>query len=187
MDMTVMNLMRNGGQMVNDVEEIKEQVGVVIGENTVLKSIIEKQGAVIVAIKDELGVMSRKIDSMQDEVTYNKKTTDEIKHVKFVGQTTELLPTALERAKKMTNKQIRRLIHRAARSHKGGWQKGYTHIYVRFEEATGINLYDEGKTVLKKSDEIEGWVKDPSYINTILKKDKQLEAAAVCMQIVADS
>lgn len=191
--MTVLNFMRNSGQVVGNVEEIITKVDVVIQENSVLKmlleqqnSFIETQSAVIVAIKDELGVLGRKLDKMQDEVTVNMKTTDEIKHTKFYGQVTKLLPSAIERAEDMAGSEIRKLIHRAAMTNPGGRRKGYTEIYVKFQEVTGVCLYTEGQMRLKESDGIDGWKKDPSYINTIFKKGLQTEAAVVCMQMLAD-
>lgn len=184
--MSVVNLFRNGGQMVGDVEEIKGLVVSVIKENDLLKGIIERQGAIIVSIKDEIGTMSRKLDSIQDEVTYSKNTTDEIKHTKFVGQTMKLLPTAVEKAKQMSGKQIRQLIHKAAQTHGSGRRKGYTYLYNKIIEVTGFDVYEAGQVRLRKSDNIDGWKKDPSYINSIFKHGKQVDAAVVSMQILAD-
>lgn len=184
--MSVLRLVRSGGQVVGNIEELIEMVGTVIKENVVMKAIIEKQGAIIVSVRDEMGVMSRKLDTIQDEVRANKATTNEIKHTKFYGQTTKLLPEAVERAKRMTGGEVRKLIHRTAKSHPSGRRKGYTVIYEKLNEVTGINVYDIGQISLKKSDGIDGWKKDPSYINTILKKGLQSEVAVICMQILVD-
>jgi len=191
--MGVFNLVRNGGQVVENVEELLTMVGTVLTENETLVTIVkqqsafmERQSAVIVAIKDELGVIGRKMDKIQDEVIASKNTTDEIKHTKFYGQVTKLLPSAIERANKMAGSEIRELIHRAAMTHPGGRRKGYTEVYIKFQEVTGICLYKIGQVRLKASDGIDGWKKDPSYINTIFKKGKQTEVAVICMQMIAD-
>jgi len=38
----------------------------------------------------------------------------------------------------------------------------------------------------KKSDGVDGWRKDPSYINAILREGFKKETAVICMQILAD-
>lgn len=183
---TVMQLIRNGGQVIGDVEEIREFVADLTKENKTLKMLAEKQGAIIVSIMDEIGVISRKLDDIQDEVTVSKNTTEEIKHTKFYGQKPELLRSALERAEEMNNREIRKLIHRAAKVYKGGKRKGYTYIYNTLYEVTGYDVYEVGKVRLKKSDGIEGWGKDPSYINAILRDGKGEETAVICMQVLAE-
>src|SRR5690625_2327622 len=92
----VITLFKNGGQMVMDVEEMKEYLVNLAEENTVLKRLIETQGAIIVALKDEIGVISRKLDDINDRVNTSARTTNEIKHKKFIGQEMELLDTAKE-------------------------------------------------------------------------------------------
>lgn len=185
--MGVANLLRNGGQVVRDVSEILSKANSILAENEVLKGIIERQGAVVVAINDELGVVKRKLDEIQDNVAHSSRTATEIKHTKFYGQTVKLLDSAVEEVEAMSNAEIRKLIHRAARSHRGGRRKGYTHIYNKLSEVTGFDVYAHGKVTLKKSDGIEGWSKDPSYINTIMKQGKQREVAVICMQAIADN
>lgn len=182
----VLTLVRKGGRMVEDMSDVRELVEGLVGENEALKLIIEKQGAVIVAIKDEIGVLSRKLDAIQDEVTINKKTTEEIKTTKFYGQAVKLLPQAIERAKKMSGDEVRRLIHSAAKAHPSGRRKGYTHIYEKLFEVTGFDVYKVGKISLGKKDNVDGWSKDPTYINAIFKQGLYTEVAVICMQIIAD-
>ena len=184
--MSVMELMRNGGQMIGDVERLLMKVDVIVRENETLKVIVEKQGAIIVSMRDELGVVSRKLDDIKDEVSVSKQTAVEIKHTKFYGQTPKFLDGALEKVTRFTNREIRKLIHRAATSHPSGRRKGYTQIYNKLAEISGFDVYTHGQMTLKKSDGIEGWSKDASYINTILKHGKQKEVAVICQQILAD-
>ena len=182
----VMTLFRNGGQMVVDVDEVKEYVVTLAEENAGLKRLIETQGAIIIALKDEIGVISRKIDEISDSVTFNAQTTDELKHKKFIGQELELLDAAKERVKNMSGKEVRRLIHRAALANPSGRRKGYTVIYNKLHDVTGYDVYEVGKITLKKSDNVDGWSKDPSYINTILRDGYGKEVAIICLQILAD-
>ena len=182
----VITLFKNGGQMVMDVEEMKEYIVNLAEENTVLKRLIETQGAIIVALKDEIGVISRKLDDINDRVNTSARTTNEIKHKKFIGQEMELLDTAKERVKNITGKDVRKLIHRAAVAHPSGRRKGYTIIYSKLYEITGYDVYEVGKVRLKKSDNISGWSKDPSYINAILRDGYGEETAVICLQILAD-
>ena len=182
----VMTLFRNGGRMVVDVEEMKEYLVKLADENTALKRLIETQGAIIVALKDEVGVISRKLDDVIDGVNFSAQTTDEIKHKKFIGQELELLDSAKERVKNLSGKGIRKLIRRAALSHAGGRRKGYTEIYNKLFEVTGYDVYKVGKITLKKSDNVDGWSKDLSYINTILRDGYGKETAIICLQILAD-
>lgn len=179
-------LIKDKSDIADGVMELNTQVSKVISENDVLKTIIEKQGALIVTLNDKLDVVSTKLDDVYNKITVSNKTTDELKHTKFYGQKVKILDSAMKEASEMSNASIRRLIHRAAASHPSGRRKGYTHIYLKTEEVTGVNVYDLGKTVLKKSDGIEGWSKDPSYINTILKEGLQKEVAVICQQILAD-
>lgn len=182
----VITLFKNGGQMVMDVEEMKEYLVNLAEENTVLKRLIETQGAIIVALKDEIGVISRKLDDINDRVNMSARTTNEIKHKKFIGQEMELLDTAKERVKNIPGKDVRKLIHRAADAHPNGRRKGYTAIYSKLYEITGYDVYEVGKVRLKKSDNINGWSKDPSYINAILRDGYGEETAVICLQILAD-
>jgi len=182
----VLTLIKNGGQMVIDMEDVKQYLETMRTENSSLVDIIEKQGAIIVALKDEIGVISRKLDEIADNVTFNAKTTDDLKHKKFIGQELELLESAKERVKTMSGKEIRKIIHRAAESHSGGRRKGYTHIYNKLFDISGYDVYSVGKVRLKKSDQIDGWAKDPSYINTILRDGYAEDTAAICLQILAD-
>ena len=184
--MSVLELVRNGGQMVEGVETLLIKVDGIVKENEMLKTVVEKQGAIIVAIKDEIGVLSRKIDKMHDEVTASKVTTDEIKHTKFIGQSTKILPNAFERVEKLTGNEVRRLIGRAAKRHSKGPRDGYKYVYEKLYDATGFDVYTIGKIRLKKTDGVDGWRKDESYINTILKEGYAKEVAVVCKQILAD-
>src|SRR5699024_6107556 len=143
-------------------------------------------GAMLVAIRDDVGVLSRKIDEIKDEVTVSAKTTDDIKHKKFIGQEMVILESAEKRVENIGGKEVRKLIHRAAQSDQGGRRKGYTRIYNKLYDVTGYDVYEVGKTTLKKSDGIDGWSKDPSYINTILRDGYEKETAIICLQILAD-
>lgn len=185
--MSAFKLVMNGGRMVEDVESLVLMTESISKENGILKHVIERQGALLTNILDEIGVVSRKMDEMWDDVMASRQTAHELKHTKFYGQTAELLGSAMEKAKELSNKEIRKLLRRAAKTHPSGMQKGYTEIYNKLAEITGFNVYDYGKITLKKSDGIEGWSKDPSYVNTVIKYGKQQEAAVICMQIVADT
>lgn len=168
---------------VKTVETENESLKEVISE---LISLVQRQTSSMTVIHENVEHLTNLVIEIKDVASIGAETATEIKHTKFIGQTMKLLPTAVERAKEMTNKQIRRIVHKTARV-AGGGAKGYNHIYVKLEEATGVSVYDIGKVRLKKSDGIDGWSKDPSYINAILKTEKQVEAAVVCMQILADN
>lgn len=184
--MTVMELIRNGGQMVVDMDKILEYVTSIASENQVLKTLVEKQGAIIVTVNDQIGVLNRKIDSLQDEVSYSKKTTDEIKHIKFVGQEMKVLPKAFDKIKGMSANAKQQLLVKAGRTSSNKDGKGFTDMYLQLEQLTGINVMDFGKIRLKKADGIDGWRPDPSYINVIFREGLEDKAAAIALQILAD-
>jgi len=183
---SVMQLIRNGGQVIEDVDLIKEYMKSLASENNMLKSTIEKQTAVLTAVMDELGVVKQELFDIKDIVTVGKELSDEIKHTKFIGQKPKILPTAREIADKMTGNAVRSLIHRAAKKHPSGIRRGYTVIYEKLAEVTGFDVYNIGKITLNKSDGVDGWKKDPSYINAILREGYKTEVAIVCKQILAD-
>lgn len=189
----VLDFIRNSGEIGESVGEIKEYMERVVEENKALKIIVEsqrsdleKQGATIVAIFDMMNVLSTDIREVQDLLKVSNRTTEEIKHVKFYGQEMRILDQAREAVKGIRGTTVRSLIHRAARSSGNKNGEGYTLIYNKLLELTGFNVYDIGKITLKKSDGIDGWKKDPSYINAILREGFGEEAAIVCKQILAD-
>src|SRR5690625_1379078 len=112
----IVNLFRNGGQMIEDMDVLLGQVSGIEQENQVLKTLVEKQGAIIVAIKDELGVISRKMDELQDTVKVNTQSTNEIKTTEFIGKKPKFLPSLLDEAKTLNPSEIRKIIRKAARN-----------------------------------------------------------------------
>ncbi len=174
-------------------KDVVVAVKMVERENEILKGIIsevlsyvQRSTSEMTIIREEISTVREYITEVKEIASEGKRTTDEIKHTKFYGQVSKLLPDAMERAKKMAGGEVRKLIHRAAKAHEGGQQRGYTAVYEKLRDVTGVDLYAIGKITLKKTDGIDGWKKDPSYINAILKEGVQAEAAVICMQILAD-
>lgn len=162
-------------------------------ENKVLKeiiadvfSLVQRNTSEMTVLKESLHHLTEMTSDLKDIATEGTRTTDEIKHVKFIGQEVKLLDRAKKMVENIAGKDVRKLIHRAAIAHKSGRRKGYTHIYNKLFEVTGFDVYEVGQIRLKKSDNVDGWKKDPSYINAILKEGHGKETALICKQILAD-
>ena len=184
--MSIIKMIRNGGQVVEDVSGIKDEIGALLKENRFLRTMVEEQVAANSVVMEKLTDLQISIDEMRDEVRYGNKTSDEIKNTKFYGQRSEILDSARDAVRNMSGTDIRKAIHRAANVHSKSRKKGYTYVYEKLRDITGFNVFDIGKITLKKSDNIDGWKKDASYINAILKHGYGKEAAIVCKQIIAD-
>lgn len=180
-------LLKDGGKMVSQVDSLVEMYKESEKRNETLYRVIEEQGATLTVLTEELTTLKKMTEEVHDVVKANLTTTDEIKRTKFVGKSVKILDEALEKVEGMSNNSIRSLIHRAAKSHPSGKRKGYTRIYEKLFEVTGFNVYEIGPIRLKKSDGVEGWKKDPSYINTIFKEGYAKEAAVICLQMLADN
>ncbi len=181
----VIKLFKNGGQIISDVEDVREYVISITKENEALKLLIEKQGATIVSIFEGIGDISRKLNGVQDILMMNNETTNEIKHKKFIGQTMEVLPQIYDKIKIMSGDSRRKTIDSACRM-LGKKGKGHTEFYLRLEQLTGVNVMSFGKITLKKSDGIDGWRKDPTYLNVIFREGIDEEATALALQVLAD-
>lgn len=149
-------------------------------------AVVQRNTSEMTVLKETVQLLTETALDIKDITSKGTRVADEIKHTKFYGQATKLLDSAIEKVAELTNKEIRKMIHRAASAHPSGRRKGYTHIYQKLSEVTGFDVYTHGKVTLKKSDGIEGWSKDASYINTILKHGKEKETAVICMQVLAD-
>lgn len=174
-------------------KDVMKSVVTLEAENKALKevindilSIVQRNTTEMTVLKESVQYLTELTVDIKDIATEGTRTTDEIKHKKFIGQEMELLDTAKERVKNITGKDVRKLIHRAAVAHPSGRRKGYTIIYSKLYEITGYDVYEVGKVRLKKSDNISGWSKDPSYINAILRDGYGEETAVICLQILAD-
>lgn len=149
-------------------------------------SIVQRNTSEMTVIKESVHYLTELTVEMKEIAAEGTRTTDEIKHTKFIGQDTKILPNAIKKAEEMSGDAVRKLIRRAAKKHKSGIRKGYTFVYDKLFDVTGFDVYTVGQISLKKSDGVDGWRKDPSYINAILREGFKKETAVICMQILAD-
>lgn len=178
--MAMMDLLRDGGKMIIDVEEIKDIVTGLTRENSTLRTLVEKQGAIIVSLNEQMGEFSRKLNSMEDTLTSNAQSTDDMKRKTYVGKKAEFLKESIEEVKSLTHKDIRRLIFRAAGNQRGG----YLRIYSKLSDMTGIDIYSAGKNAVRKNDGLGFVNPQKTYINTVFLKGVQYEAAAISLDII---
>lgn len=162
----IISLVRNGGEMVANVESLVE-------ENRELRNVIEEQGALIVVVNEKLQKLQDAVEQVIDHVLDTKTKS-------FIGKKPEFLPKTIDEVTKFSEKEIREIIHRAANRQ----QKGYTRIYSKLSEITGIDIYKCGKTRIAKSHGLGFTNTGESYINMIFVKGIEKEAAAVALDII---
>lgn len=178
MGLLSLNKLTGNGSLV----EIEGKISELYQENNTLKELVNVVLSIVKRQEAHNSVVNSKLEDIQESLTKATLGVEEVKTTDYYGKRRVLLPQALEEVSKLSNSEIRSLIHKAARAHKGGQRKGYTHIYEKLRDITGIDVYEMGKVPLKRKHGIEGWKKDPSYINTILLKGVQKEAAVVAME-----
>src|SRR5690625_697381 len=172
--------------VVRAVASVEKENETLKGMVVELLSIVQRNTSEMTVLKESVEHLTGLTQEVKDIAELGSKTTDEIKHTKFVGQRLKILDKARESVENISGGVVRSYIHRAAKSHPSGKRKGYTHIYEKLIDVTGFNVYEIGKIRLKKADNIDGWKKDPSYINAILKHGYGKETAIICKQILAD-
>lgn len=177
---SVLTLFKNGGQMVEDMDVLLTQVSEIAQENHTLKMIIEKQGAILVSLADEISTISQKIDEIQDTVNLNVKNTDEIKTTEYIGKVPKFLPTLMEEVERLDHREIRNLIRRATKNQK----EEYVRLYTKLAEITGINVFKVGKHRITKRHGLGFTNSGESYINTLFIKGIEREAAAIALDII---
>jgi len=149
---------------------VKSEMEPIIAMMSTFISRLDEQVEIVQTIKEHAVKTEKKVNTVMTKEIYGKKAV--------------FLPQGIKEAKTLSNKEIRNLIHKAAKGHPGGNRKGYTHIYNKLKELTGVDVYEIGKVALGKKDGIEGWSKDPSYINAILKNGIQVEAAVIAKTMI---
>lgn len=163
----------------NDIDNLKDLLKETL-------SLIQRQTSENVMLKQELGVIKEYVIELKDIVVRGNKTTDEIKHTKFIGQSMEVLPQIYDTISRMTVNAKRRKIINAGRHVGGRSAKGFVDLYNMLENVTGINVMENGKKKLNATVNHKGRKPDPSYINVIFNKGIEDEAVAIAMQILAD-
>jgi Mor family transcriptional regulator len=149
---------------------VRSEMEPIIAMMSTFISRLDEQVEIVQTIKEHAAKTEKKVNTVMTKEIYGKKAV--------------FLPQGIKEAKKLTNSEIRSLIHKAAKGHPGGNRKGYTHIYNKLKELTGVDVYEIGQIALGKKDGIEGWSKDPSYINAILKNGIQVEAAVIAQTMI---
>lgn len=162
-------------------------------ENTSLKelinevlSIVQRNTSEMTVLKESIQYLTETTEEVRGVVADITGSTDEIKHTKFIGQIPKILPKAREVAETLPGDSVRTLIRRAAKKHPKGIRVGYTNIYDKLCETTGFDVYKIGKVRLNKSDNVDGWRKDPSYINAIFREGYKTDIAVICKQILSE-
>lgn len=143
-------------------------------------------------IRDEIRPLKELLLGVNVQTQELKQTTEELKlaineakTTEFSGKRKEALPEALESAAKMNGEEIRKLIHRAAGKYLGGKRAGLNHLYTRVATISRVNIFEIGQTRLGKKDGVDGWRKDPSYINTILREGLGKYAVIVAQDMMS--
>lgn len=131
-------------------------------------------------IEMQLQIMTSNIEDVKGEVEEIGINVSEAKQKTFVGKKPVFLQTTLEEVSKIGHKEIRQLIYRAANNQ----QKGYTRIYSKLSEITGIDIYQAGKSRITKKDGLGFTNGGVTYINTLFIKGVEHEAAAVALDII---
>lgn len=168
-----MEIFTRGGEMIDNVEDLLKKVSSLVGENTELKLLNERQEAALTSMEDKVDTLSRKVDSLQDDLTANKETH-------YVGKRPEFLDEFLDEVKPLTHNEKRKLIYQGARNQKSG----YNRIYGKVKEMTGVDVYQHGKLKISKFDQL-GVIKPvPSFINTVFLKGVDSEAAAISLDMI---
>lgn len=149
---------------------VKAEMEPIIAMMSTFLSRMDEQVEIIQAIKSHAVKTEKKVTTVMTKEIYGKQAI--------------MLPKAIKESEKLTGKEVRSLIHKAAKAHPGGRQKGYTHLYNKLKEVTGFDVYAVGQIPLGKKDKIDGWCKDPSYINAILKHGFQVEVAVIAKSMI---
>lgn len=149
---------------------VKAEMEPIISMMSTFLSRMDEQVEIIQAIKSHAVKTEKKVTTVMTKEIYGKQAI--------------MLPKAVKESEKLSGKEVRGLIHKAAKAHEGGNRKGYTHLYNKLKEATGFDVYTIGKVTLGKKDNIDGWCKDPSYINAIFKHGYKVEAAVIAKSMI---
>lgn len=168
----------------NELAEVTGRLDVLAQENETLSSLVIKQDGVISSL---LAIVTR-IDSsftqVIDGVNDIKERTENIEAVVFeqvtthhIGKKPVILESAETEVESMTEKEIRAVINRAANRQ----QKGYSEIYAKIAEITGVDVYAIGKTVITKADGLGFVNPQETYLNTLFKKGVHKIAAAIAL------
>jgi hypothetical protein len=124
-----------------------------------------------------------RLERIYERIEIANEAVSEVKSTDFYGKTRSILPDALKQVEGMSGSEVRRLLHRAASAHPKGRKAGFNDLFQRVVELSGVDIFELGKERLGKKDGIDGWKKDPSYINTILKHGLKDVAAVVAKEM----
>lgn len=178
-----------GKTMVNATElaVVKGTLDTLLSENQTLGGIIIKQDGVINSLMAIVQRIDASFTTVIDHVTDIKERAENIEAVVFeqvttnhIGKKPVLLEQVQKETEKLTVKEIRALINRAANRQ----QKGYNVLYAKLHELTGVDVYEIGKTVITKVDALGFVNPQETYINTVFKKGVQFEAAAIALDMI---
>lgn len=182
--MAMSTLFGRGKVSSKELSVVVERLDVVVKENEALSGLVVKQDGVINTL---LAVVTR-IDStfttLLSEFADVKESTGNIESAVFeqitthyMGKKPVLLKSAEAEVATLTDKEIRTIINRAANRQ----QKGYSEIYAKIAEITGVDVYVIGKTVITKADGLGFVNPQASFLNTLFKKGVHKTAAAIAL------
>lgn len=182
--MAISVLFGKGKSAVGELKTVKERLEVMERENQSLSSLVVKQNGVITTLLEIVTRIDSSFETVLNGVADIKERTENIEAAVFeqvtthhIGKKPVLLESATEEVDSLTVKEIRAIINRAANRQ----QKGYSEIYAKVAEITGVDIYAVGKTIITKADGLGFVNPQETYLNTLFKKDVHKVAAAIAL------
>lgn len=166
-----------------EVGNVSRELSQTQEENNILKDIVMVLVREISEVKADLSTVIEMMSDVRDFTHEIKDTTSEQMNTTYIGKKPVLLPQITAEVERLTDKEIRALINRAANRQ----QKGYNEIYAKLAEITGIDVYAVGKTTIKKKDGFDFVSTQASFINTVFKKDIHKVAAAIALDKIRNN